>query len=294
MMKRGIKERLEENSFIKLFKIAPKSAKTMTIIGAMLDILLVVFVLFSPYITPYDALEMSKDTLQAPSTRHIMGTDLLGRDLFSRLIAGTKYSLGVSLIAVGLSLTIGLLLGSISGYLSGPLDRFLMLIMDSLYVFPSFIFVLIMAVVLGPGIWQTALAVCFGRIPANYRMIRSITLSIKERGFIEAEKILGANNMHIILNHIAPFYLSILFVTVSLGLAGGTLAIAGLGFLGLGIPPPTPEWGTELAMGRAFLLRGAWWGVVFPGVFVLTAMLGFNLLSEGLNTILNPALRRLK
>jgi ABC-type dipeptide/oligopeptide/nickel transport system permease subunit len=127
MMKRGIKERLEENSFIKLFKIAPKSAKTMTIIGAMLDILLVVFVLFSPYITPYDALEMSKDTLQAPSISHIMGTDLLGRDLFSRLIAGTKYSLGVSLIAVGLSLTIGLLLGSISGYLSGPLDRFLML-----------------------------------------------------------------------------------------------------------------------------------------------------------------------
>jgi peptide/nickel transport system permease protein len=255
---------------------------------------LILFILFGPYIAPYSAFEFSDDLLQPPSWAHIMGTDLLGRDLFSRLIVGSKYSLGVSLIAVGVSLSIGLLLGSVSGFFGGPVDRVLMLVMDSLYVFPGFIFVLIMAVVLGPGIWQTALAVSFGRIPSNFRMIRSITLSIKERGFIEAERVIGADNMHIIFNHIAPYYLSILFVTVSLGLARGTLAISGLGFLGLGIPPPTPEWGTELAMGRGFLLSGAWWGVVFPGLFVLIAMLGFNLLSEGLDAILNPTLRRLK
>ena len=290
----GIKERINESNFVKLYRIAPKSAKIMTIIGTSLDILLVIFVLFGPYITPYDPLQMSDDLLQPPSYQHIMGTDLLGRDILSRLIAGTKYSLGVSLVAVGFSLSIGLTLGSMSGFFGGPLDRVLMLIMDSLYVFPSFIFVLIMAVMLGPGIWQTAFAVSFGRIPSNYRMIRSITLSIKERGFIEAEKIIGADTRHIIVNHITPFYLSILFVTVSLGLARGTLAISGLGFLGLGIPPPTPEWGTELATGRGFLLRGAWWGVVFPGFFVLVAMLGFNLLSEGLNIILNPTVRRLK
>ena len=286
-MSMGLKERLSNSSFVKLFKIAPKSAKAMTIIGGVFCFILVIFVLFGSYIVPYDPLEFSDDLLQPPSSKHIMGTDLLGRDLFSRLIVGSKYSLGVSLIAVGLSLSIGLLLGSISGFFGGPVDRVLMLIMDSLYVFPGFIFVLIMAVVLGPGIWQTALAVSFGRIPSNFRMIRSITLSIKERGFIEAEKVLGASNMHIIFTHIAPFYLSILFVTVSLGLARGTLAISGLGFLGLGIPPPTPEWGTELAMGRGFLLRGAWWGVVFP-------MLAFNLLSEGLDAILNPTVRRLK
>ena len=294
MRKMDLKKRLNESSFVKLFKIAPKSAKYMTTLGAVFCIVLVIFVLFGSYIVPYDALEFSDDLLQPPSSKHIMGTDLLGRDLFSRLIVGSKYSLGVSLIAVGVSLSIGLLLGSISGFFGGPMDRVLMLIMDSLYVFPGFIFVLIMAVVLGPGIWQTALAVSFGRIPSNFRMIRSITLSVKESGFIEAEKMLGARNMHIIFNHIAPFYMSILFVTVSLGLARGTLAIAGLGFLGLGIPPPTPEWGTELAMGRGFLLRGAWWGVVFPGFFVLIAMLAFNLLSEGLDTILNPTVRRLK
>lgn len=290
----NVMKKLRESNFFKLYQIAPKSAQVMTIIGASLNILLIICVLFGSYIAPYDALEFSDDLLQPPSTRHLMGTDLLGRDLFSRLIVGSKYSLGVSLIAVGVSTTIGLFLGSISGFFGGPVDRILMLIMDSLYVFPGFIFVLLMAVVLGPGIWQTALAVSFGRIPSNFRMIRSITISVKERGFIEAERILGASNMHIIFKHIAPFYLSILFVTVSLGLARGTLAISGLGFLGLGIPPPTPEWGTELAMGRGFLLRGAWWGVVFPGFFVLIAMMGFNLLSEGLDTILNPTIRRLK
>jgi len=290
----GIKQRLSESKFAKLYKIAPKSAKAMFILGASLDTVLIIFVLFGSYLTPYDALAFSDDLLQPPSSKHLMGTDLLGRDLLSRLIVGSKYSLGVALIAVGVSITIGLFLGSISGFFGGPVDRILMLIMDSLYVFPGFIFVLIMAVVLGPGIWQTALAVSFGRIPSNFRMIRSITLSVKERGFIEAERILGASNMHIILNHIAPSYLSILFVTISLGLARGTLAISGLGFLGLGIPPPTPEWGTELAMGRQYLLSGAWWGVVFPGFFVLIAMLGFNLLSEGLDAILNPTIRRLK
>lgn len=290
----NVMKKLRESNFFKLYQIAPKSAQVMTIIGASLNILLLIFVLFGSYISPYDALAFSDDLLQAPSSKHLMGTDLLGRDLFSRLIVGSKYSLGVSLIAVGVSTTIGLFLGSISGFFGGPVDRILMLIMDSLYVFPGFIFVLLMAVVLGPGIWQTALAVSFGRIPSNFRMIRSITISVKERGFIEAERILGASNMHIIFKHIAPFYLSILFVTVSLGLARGTLAISGLGFLGLGIPPPTPEWGTELAMGRQYLLRGAWWGVVFPGFFVLIAMMGFNLLSEGLDTILNPTIRRLK
>lgn len=290
----NVMKKLRESNFFKLYQIAPKSAQVMTIIGASLNVILIICVLFGSYIAPYDALEFSDDLLQPPSSKHLMGTDLLGRDLFSRLIVGSKYSLGVSLIAVGVSTTIGLFLGSISGFFGGPVDRILMLIMDSLYVFPGFIFVLLMAVVLGPGIWQTALAVSFGRIPSNFRMIRSITISVKERGFIEAERILGASNMHIIFKHIAPFYLSILFVTVSLGLARGTLAISGLGFLGLGIPPPTPEWGTELAMGRGFLLRGAWWGVVFPGFFVLVAMMGFNLLSEGLDTILNPTIRRLK
>lgn len=286
--------KLGESRFMKLFSIAPRSAQAMVIIGSMIDIMLIFFIIFGTVIVPYDPIEMVESTFLPPSWEHIMGTDSLGRDLFSRLIVGTKYSLGVSLIAVGFSLVIGVILGSISGFFGGPIDRVLMIIMDSLWAFPGFIFVLIMAVVLGPGIFQTAMAISIGRIPGSFRLIRSLTLSVKERGFIEAERVIGASNWHIIWHHIAPYYLSVLFVTVSLGMARGTLAVSGLGFLGLGIPPPAPEWGTELAMGRPFLLVGAWWLVIFPGFFVLLAMLGFNLLSEGLDTVLNPTIRRLK
>lgn len=280
--------------FVTLFKAAPFSSKLMVVAGSFFTMILVIFVVFGPYITPHDPFQFTPRILEPPSSEHIMGTDNLGRDLLSRLIYGSRYSLGISLVAVGLSLLIGLLIGSTSGYLGGNVDRILMLIMDALYVFPSFIYMLIMVVVLGPGMWQTALAISIGRIPYNFRLIRSLTISIKERGFIEAERVLGASNWHIIRNHIMPYYLSVLFVAVSMGMARGTLAISGLGFLGLGIPPPTPEWGTELSSGRNFLLGGHWWLVVFPGFFVMIAMLGFNLLSEGLDTMLNPTVRRLK
>jgi peptide/nickel transport system permease protein len=283
-----------ENIYIKLFLIAPRSAKAMAITGLAIDIILIFFVFFGQMVAPYEAIEMGGKPLQPPSWEHIMGTDSLGRDLFSRMIVGARYSLGIALIATAVSLPIGLILGSISGFFAGLLDRVLMLIMDSIYAFPGFILVLIMAVVLGPGIWQTALAVSIGRIPINFRMIRSVTLTAKERGFIEAERVIGASTWHIIRHHIIPFYLSLLFVVVALGMASGTLAVSGLGFLGLGIPPPTPEWGTELALGQPFLLIGAWWLVVFPGMFILLAVLGFNLLSDGLDAIINPTVRRLK
>jgi peptide/nickel transport system permease protein len=281
-------------NFRELYKIAPRSAKLMFLTGLIFSTVLMIFVVFGPYITPQDPYQFSQNTLGSPTTLNLMGTDNLGRDLLSRLIYGARYSLGISLVAVGLSLIIGLILGSASGFFGGNLDRIMMLFMDAMYIFPSFIYMLIMVVVLGPGLWQTALAISVGRIPYNYRLIRSLTISVKERGFIEAERVIGADNWYIIRNHIMPYYMSILFVTVSLGMASGTLAISGLGFLGLGIPPPTPEWGTELSGGRTYLLGGAWWLVVFPGLFVLIAMLGFNLLSEGLDTILNPTVRRLQ
>ena len=281
-------------NFFTLFKAAPLSSQVMVVVGLIFTMILVIFVIFGPYITPHDPFEFTEEILSSPSKTYLMGTDNLGRDLLSRLILGSRYSLGISLVAVGLSLFIGLIIGSGSGFFGGNLDRVMMLIMDALYVFPDFIYMLVLVVVLGPGMWQTTLAISIGRIPYNFRLIRSLTISIKERGFIEAERVIGASNWYIIRNQIMPYYLSILFVAVSLGMASGTLAISGLGFLGLGIPPPTPEWGTELASGRNFLLGGHWWLVVFPGFFVMIAMLGFNLLSEGLDTILNPTMRRLK
>lgn len=281
-------------NFISLFKVATLSSKVMVVTGAFFTAVLIIFVVIGPYITPHDPYAFTENILSPPSATNLMGTDNLGRDLLSRLIYGSRYSLGISLVAVGSSLLIGLILGSSSGFVGGNLDRVMMLIMDALYVFPSFIYMLVLVVVLGPGMWQTTIAITVGRIPYNYRLIRSLTISVKERGFIEAARVLGASNWYIIKTHILPYYISILFVAISLGMASGTLAISGLGFLGLGIPPPTPEWGTELASGRNFLLGGHWWLVVFPGFFVMIAMLGFNLLSEGLDSILNPTVRRLK
>lgn len=281
-------------NFISLFKVATLSSKVMVVTGAFFTTVLIIFVVIGPYITPHDPYAFTENILSPPSATNLMGTDNLGRDLLSRLIYGSRYSLGISLVAVGSSLLIGLILGSSSGFVGGNLDRVMMLIMDALYVFPSFIYMLVLVVVLGPGMWQTTIAITVGRIPYNYRLIRSLTISVKERGFIEAARVLGASNWYIIKTHILPYYISILFVAISLGMASGTLAISGLGFLGLGIPPPTPEWGTELASGRNFLLGGHWWLVVFPGFFVMIAMLGFNLLSEGLDSILNPTVRRLK
>ena len=280
-------------NFITLFKAAPRTSQVMVVTGSFFTLLLLIFVVLGPYITPHDPYQFTENVLMPPSSTNLMGTDNLGRDLLSRLIFGSRFSLGISLVAVGLSLFIGLILGSSSGFFGGNLDRVMMLLMDALYVFPSFIYMLVLVVVLGPGMWQTTLAISIGRIPYNFRLIRSLTISIKERGFIEAARVLGADNWYIIRHHIMPYYISVLFVAVSLGMASGTLAISGLGFLGLGIPPPTPEWGTELASGRNFLLGGHWWLVVFPGFFVMIAMLGFNLLSEGLDTMLNPNIRRL-
>jgi peptide/nickel transport system permease protein len=288
----GMKDRWD--NFIKLYKLAPFSAKGNFLTGLFFVTILVIFVVFGPYIVPYNPLKMSDDELAPPSLKYFMGTDVLGRDLFSRMVVGTRFSLGASFFATLIGLMIGLLLGSSSGFFGGKLDRLLMLFMDALYVFPNFILMLIMAIVLGQGIWQSAVAIAIAGIPGRFRMIRSLTISVKERGFIEAERVLGASNWHIIRHHIAPYYLSVLFVQISLGMARGTLALAGLGFLGLGIPPPTPDWGAELNAGRPFYLSGHWWLVIFPGVFVLMAMIGFNLLSEGLDTILNPTMRRLQ
>ena len=286
--------KIKDSDAVKTFLFASTSAKILTLLGLAIVLILISFIIFGYQLIPYDPLQMSENILGPPSAQNLMGTDSLGRDLYSRLIIGTKYSLGISLISVGLGIVVGVLLGSLSGYFGGILDRFLVLIMDSLNIFPEFIIILLISVILGPGIWQTAMAMTFGWTPGNFRLIRSLTLSVKKRGFIEAEVILGATNWHIILKYIAPYFLSVLFVTLSLGMARGTLAVAGLGFLGLGIPPPTPEWGTELAIGRQFLLSGAWWLVMFPGLFVMMAMLGFNLLSEGLDEIFNPTMSRLK
>lgn len=274
------------SKYVKVFRSMPFSTKGMLIIGAIAYIILFVLLLFGKYLTPYDANTFSKDILSPPSWKHLMGTDRLGRDTLSRVVVGTYWSLSIALISVAISLIIGTLLGAISGYMGGPIDNILTLIMDSLWVFPTFVLALVVSLVMGPGLLNTALAVAIVSIPVCFRIIRSQTLAVKGRTFIDAEKLINAKTLYIIRRHISPYYISSLLTLVSLRLSRAILAVCGLGFLGLGVTPPTPEWGTELAMGRFELLTGAWWLTTFPGLMIFVAIMGSNLLSEGLSKVL--------
>ena len=284
---------LTDRYIVKLFKLSSKQAKAMSIIGGIIVIFLLFLVFFGEILAPYDIYEPSGRPMQPPSLEHIMGTDAIGRDVFSRILAGARFSLTIAFIAVGFWLFGGTLIGAISGYVGGNLDRTVSVTMDALWAFPSLILAILISVVLGQTVLYTALAIAVPRVPGYFRVIRSITLSVKERGFIEAEKVLGNTWDAILLRHVAPFYTSTLIVLGSMSVSGAVLAVSGLGFLGLGIPPPLPEWGSTLASGQTWALSGMYWLTVFPGLMIFITILGFSLLSEGLDLIISQREKRL-
>lgn len=277
-MWRGLKE-----SFI----TAPRGAKIMLITGVTIASIFVSLSLLGEIVAPYPAdLRFPDSILSPPSANHIMGTDILGRDILSRLIVGSRISISVSFLAVLISLASGTILGSISGFTGGKVDRVLLLFIDALYSFPYYVLLLLVAVTLGPGVVNTALAIATTFTTQYFRIVRSITLSVKERTFIEAERVLGASKWYILLVHIAPSYVSTLIVLTSLTAAKAIVAVAGLGFLGLGIQPPIAEWGTDMAQGRTFVSLGMWWPTFFPGLFIFLMTIGLNFTGEGLDKIL--------
>ena len=279
---------------IKLYRSAARSVKIMVLSGTAIILFIVFLVIFGDYMTPYNPYDFSTDVFSPPTWNHLMGTDSLGRDLLSRVIHGARWSIGISLIATSISLSSGTFLGAVAGYVGRYVDRMLTFIMDALWVFPTLLLCLLISVVLGPGIVNTSLAISIAAIPGFYRIIRSQTLAIRERGFIEAERMINASSLYIIRRHITPFYTSTLSVLGSMRMARAILSVASLGFLGLGIPPPTPEWGTLLALGRDQMIRGKWWLTVFPGLMVFIAIMGFNLLSEGLDVMLKPVTGKMR
>lgn len=274
--------------YARLYRSASFSAKIMIVAGVAVCVTLVFLLLFSRFLTPYDPYEFTPDRLSPPSWNHIMGTDRLGRDTFSRVITGTYWSLTIAFVSVISSLAVGSFLGAVSGYMGGRVDTVLSLIMDAIWIFPTFVLALVVALVMGPGLINTAIAVAVVALPVFFRVIRSQTLAIRDQAFVEAERLINAKPLYIIRRHIAPFYVSSLIVLTSLRVARAILTVSGLGFLGLGIPPPIPEWGTELAFGRLEIASGAWWLSVFPGFFIFLSILGFNVLGEGLEEILRP------
>jgi peptide/nickel transport system permease protein len=223
-------------------------------------------------------------------TSFTLGTDNYGRDVLSRIIHGAQTVLGIAILAASMSAAVGVPVGLLSGFLGGSLDRVLSLVMDSVYSFPGLILAIAMAALLGPGMLNVAIAIAVIYIPVYFRLVRSKVLSVKEELYVEAARSLGAKALTILGMYVFPNVIPSIVVIFSVNVADSILTEAGLSFLGLGLPPPTPDWGFDLSAGKRFVPSGYWWIITYPGVMIALLTLGFSMLGEGLNEILNPRL----
>lgn len=247
--------------------------------------------LLASWITPYDpSAQVWEQALQGPSGAHWLGTDEFGRDLLTRIIYGGRISLVVGFLAVGIAAGIGVPLGLISGYTGGWLDVTVMRVMDVLLAFPAILLAIAIVGALGPGLRNAIVAVGIVGIPAFARVVRGAALVIRAQDYVEAARAVGAGSGRILTRHIFPNATAPVIVQATLSVGGAILASAGLSFLGLGVQPPTPDWGGMLASGREFMLQ-AWWIATFPGVAIMLTVLGFNLVGDALRDLLDPRLR---
>lgn len=249
---------------------------------------LVLIAIFAPYIAPYDPFEIRVDQiLLPPSLKHPFGTDLLGRDVFSRVIYATRISLEVSLVAVGISVTIGTFLGALAGFLGGIVDLMVCRFIDIMLCFPTIFLILAVVAYLEPSILTIMIVIGITSWMGVARLVRAEILSLKERDFILAAKLYGASTFRIIFKHLLPNALPPILVSASLGMGHAILIESALSFLGIGVQPPIPSWGNILIEGKE-TLEIAWWLSVIPGLAILVTVLAFTLLGESLQEILNP------
>ncbi len=232
-----------------------------------------------------------RELKMSPSSEHIMGTDDLGRDMLSLVIYGSRISIRIGFFSVGFAIIIGVILGSISGYIGGTTENIIMRLMDIMLAFPSILLALVIVAVIGPGLLNAMIAVGIVSIPTYARITRASVISESTREYVQASRALGANTVRILGLHILPNALSPIIVAASLGIATAILDAAGLGFLGLGAQPPDPEWGLMLSRNKTHIFTSPWM-VIFPGVSIMFLVLGFNLLGDGLRDALDPRLAR--
>ena len=260
-------------------------------VGMCMLLLMIFSAIFASVISPYDPLQQDIiNRLQPPSAAHFFGTDELGRDIFSRILYGSRISLTVGLIAVSISSVVGCALGAIAGYYGGVLDNVIMRCTDVLMAIPSILLNISIVAALGTGLQNVMIAIGISSVPAYCRIMRASLLSLKDQEFVDASRAAGASDPYIILNHILPNSLAPLIVQATLKIGGAILSCASMSFIGLGIVPPTPEWGAMLSTGRDFL-RDAPHLTAFPGMAIMFAVFAMNLMGDGLRDALDPKLK---
>jgi len=251
--------------------------------------LLFLISLVSPLVVPYSPVEQNlSKRLQPPSFSHLMGTDELGRDVFSRVLAGSRISLSVGFVAVGISLVIGAPLGLIAGFYGGAVDRIIMRIVDIMLCFPTIFLILMVITFLEPSIVNVMIVIGMTAWPGLTRYVRGEALAIKNREFIQAAKLMGLSRTRILFIHFLPNVVAPVIITATLGVGSAVLTESVLSFLGLGVQPPAASWGNILTAGKEYLGQGVWWLILYPGLAILITVLSFNLLGEGLRDVLDP------
>jgi peptide/nickel transport system permease protein len=268
------------------------SKNPMAVISFFVTVFLILIAIFAPLIAPYpyDKQDLMHSRA-APSAQHLFGTDELGRDVFSRVIWGSRFSLSIGILAVLLGTVVGLFLGAIAGYFGGIADDIVMRFMDILQSIPGILLAITISVVLGPGFFNTLLALSIGGVAMGCRLTRASILNIRSQEYLEAATSINASTSRIITRHVLPNSFSPLLVSSTMSIGNVIMAAAMLSFIGLGIQPPTPEWGSMIAGGRS-LIRTSPWMVTFPGIFIMLTVLALNLFGDGLRDALDPKLKK--
>jgi len=264
----------------------------LMLIGGTLVLGVALLALLAPWIAPYDPTDIDVSViLMPPSWQHWCGTDTLGRDVFSRMLYGARVSLAVGFVAVGISLILGLILGAVAGFFGGRTDAMLMRITDMVLCFPTFFLILAVIAFLEPSIWNIMIVIGLTSWMGVARLVRAEFLSLSRREFVLAAHSLGASPIRLMWRYLLPNAMGPILVSAILGIAGAVLIESGLSFLGLGVQPPDASWGNILTDGKDNI-QIAWWLSVYPGMAILTTVLGYNLLGEGLRDYFDPKLRQ--
>lgn len=261
------------------------------VVGAAILAVVVGAAVFAHQIAPYNPIDQAFTAqLRPPSPAHWFGTDEFGRDIFSRVVYGARIALVVGVVADGIAMGLGIVLGTLSGYFGGWIDSAIMRIVDIMLAFPYLLLAMIVVAILGPNLTNAMIAIGIVYTPQFARLVRGAVLAVREHEFVEAAGALGAGAVRVLGRHVLPNILSPIIVMVTLTVGFTIVETAGLSFLGLGANPPTPEWGSMLATGRSYMLTAPWIAT-FPGLAILVTVVGFNLMGDGLRDLLDPRLR---